>query len=217
MSAPVIERWGLGSLRPNQHVWILTWLAAGLVAVALLWFERSAILDKAGHLWVVSDQIKSADAAAVFGGRVDTRPDAAAKLYKAGMVRQILVSSPHADDADADIPDRDELLKLGIPAAAIRTFGYAPKNTFEEASALAHWASKNHARRIIVPAELFASRRFQWIVHREVRKAGAKAMIEAVAPPSYDLDDWWEQKYAVNDFETELIKYVYYRLVYWRS
>jgi uncharacterized SAM-binding protein YcdF (DUF218 family) len=196
---------------------ILAIIAATFVAVALTWHEHPAIFDAAGRLWVVSDQIKSADAAAVFGGRIDTRPYAAAQLYRAGLVQQILISNPKTKNADADNPDRDELLKLGIPAAAIRIFGRAPKNTFEEANALADWAKKNHARRIIVPAELFTSRRFQWIVCREVSKAGAEVIIEAVAPPAYDLDDWWKQKYGITDFKRELIKYLYYRFVYWRS
>jgi len=188
-----------------------------LIGVVLIRIERASLLDTIGRKWIVSDQLEPADAAAVLGGGRETRPYAAAQLYKAGCVRRIVVSNAGVGRFGADNPDRDELLKLGVPATAIATFGLDPKNTFQEARALAHWAKNNHAHRIIVPVEIFASRRFKWILSRELKKAGAHVMIEALAPPAYDLNNWWQQVYGIDDFESEIVKYVYYRLAYRRS
>lgn len=195
---------------------ILIFFILGTVGLALIWIERAPLLRAAGRAWVVSDRLEPADAAAVLGGDTDTRASAAAQLFKDGRVRQILVSRAGAG-GDAGNPDREQLLKLGIPPAAIAEFADAPKNTYEEARALAQWAKQNQAQRIIVPTEIFPSRRVAWILRRELGKVGVIVMIEALAPSAYDLNDWWQNKCGITDFQTEAIKYLYYRLTYWRS
>ena len=126
------------------HGSVLIFFVLGAIGFTLVWIELPAIFGAAGRAWVVSDQLEPADAAAVLGGGTDTRPPAAAQLYKAGRVRQILVSNSDTGGAGRNNPDREELLlKLGIPAAAITEFGNDPTNTYEEARALAHWAKQN--------------------------------------------------------------------------
>jgi uncharacterized SAM-binding protein YcdF (DUF218 family) len=204
------------SRRPRVLV-IFALLAVVLIAVALVCIERAAILDKIGRMWVVSDRFEPADAAVVLGGGEDTRPFAAAHLYEAGLVGRILVSNGGIDGAGADNLDRDELLRLGVPPTAITAFGDNPKSTYEEVRALAGWAEKYHARRIIMPTEIFPSRRVAWIARRELGKDGVHVMIDALSPSSYDLTDWWRNERGRADFATELVKYLYYRVVYWRS
>ena len=55
------------------------------------------------------------------------------------------------------------LLKLGVPPEAILSFGTDVSNTYEEARALAAWVKANGVRSIIVPTEIFSSRRVRWI------------------------------------------------------
>jgi uncharacterized SAM-binding protein YcdF (DUF218 family) len=138
-------------------------------------------------------------------------------VMTAGAVRQILTSTADAGGTDRHNPDRDRLLQFGIPAAAIITFGNDPKNTYEEALALAHWAMLSGAKRIIIPTETFSSRRVQWILRKELGNVGVHVMIETLSPPGYDLSDWSQHKTGSVDFQTELIKYLYYRVRYWRS
>ena len=204
---------------PSPRVFrrILLSAAVAGIGLALVWIGRSAILDAIGRAWMVSDQLAPAEAAAVLGGGTDTRPAAAAQLYRTGLVKLILVSTGNINNADHDNPDRDALLKLGIPAAAITTFGKDPKNTYAEARAVARWAKQNRARRIIVPTEIFPSRRVKWIFRHELARVGVEVMVEAVAPSGYDLSNWWRFQEGRTGFQTETIKYLYYRLRYWRS
>jgi uncharacterized SAM-binding protein YcdF (DUF218 family) len=191
---------------------------AVLVAFAAL--ELPAILNGVGHRWAVSDRLRHADAAVVLGGGFEARPAAAARLYKDGDVAQILVSSAGADHigtADLGNIDRQALIKLGVPASAISEFGDHPSNTYEEARALVEWAAQNRVQRIIVPTEIFTSRRVRWILRRELGKVGVDARIETLVPEFYNFDDWWERKSGLSDFASELIKYLYYRVWYWRS
>jgi hypothetical protein len=38
-----------------------------------------------------------------------------------------------------------------------------------------------------------------------------------LVPKAYVFDDWWDSKFGLSDFASELIKYLYYRVWYWRS
>ena len=59
---------------------------------AVAWLERTALLQSAADLWVVSDPITPADAVVVLGGGADVRPFVAADLYAKGLVHKVLVS-----------------------------------------------------------------------------------------------------------------------------
>jgi DUF218 domain len=112
---------------------------------------------------------------------LETRPFAAAALYKNGFAAKILVSDVKPSPAEklgvvASRVDQNRavLLKLGIPAEAITGFGAGVTNTYEEARALAQWSAARGAKRIIVPTELFSSRRVHWIVTKELRRTGMR-------------------------------------------
>jgi uncharacterized SAM-binding protein YcdF (DUF218 family) len=213
-SARRLFRWQRLNRRPLVAIAVA---ATALAAVAAKTLGRAALLPAAGRAWVVSDQLEPADAAAVLGGGLETRPAAAAQLFTAGIVRQILVSDGGTGEDERRNPDREQLIKLGIPAAAITQFSIDPGNTYGEARALALWALRHHVQRIIVPTEIFPSRRVQWIMRRELGHVGVGVTVEALAPRSYDLKDWWKNPQGIDNFRSEIIKYLYYRVAYWRA
>jgi uncharacterized SAM-binding protein YcdF (DUF218 family) len=196
---------------------VLIVFVIGAMFFMLGWIRLPTILERAGRIWAVSDQIESADAAVVLGGGTDTRPYAAAQLYKSGCVGQILVTNSRARNAKRQNPDWDKIVSLGIPTTAITEFGNAPANTYDEARSLALWAKQNRVQRIIVPMEVFPSRRVQWILRRQLGAVGVRVMIATLAPKNYDLNNWWQTKDGLRTFRNEVIKYVYYRIRYWRS
>jgi hypothetical protein len=79
---------------------------AGIALVVLLLtvsagrLARVQILRGAARAWIVSDSIVPADAVVVLGGGLETRPFAAADLYKKGMARQILISAVRPSPAE---------------------------------------------------------------------------------------------------------------------
>jgi hypothetical protein len=83
-------------------------------------------------------------------------------VAKKGLADKILISQPpeqRAVSTDA-MPSHAELnrqilLKLGVPAGAIETFGTANGNTREEAIALREWAGRNTASVFIIQARPF--------------------------------------------------------------
>jgi uncharacterized SAM-binding protein YcdF (DUF218 family) len=196
-------------------------LAVATFFIAFGWHERSPILQKVGSWWVVSDDLSVGDAIVVLGGEIDVRPFAAADLYKRGLAKIILVSNVRMGRAEilGLVPSHtqlncDVLSKLGVPPTAIVRVGDNLSSTHEEAQAVRTWAALSGARRIIVPTDLFASRRTRWIFERELASIGVAVNVQAFAAPDYTLGDWWRDRYGLIDFNNEILKYVYYRIKY---
>jgi uncharacterized SAM-binding protein YcdF (DUF218 family) len=166
--------------------------------------DRELLLRWVADLWIVSDPISPADVVAVFGGGLADRPFAAAQYYRLGLVKKVLVDDSYSEAA---------LLTLGIPASAIETFGNALQNTHQEALVLRAWAERHDVRRLIVPTEIFSTRRVRWMLHRAFPSKFDVRVI-ALDPPDYHRDQWWRQTGSVTAFKIEVIKYLYYLLRY---
>jgi uncharacterized SAM-binding protein YcdF (DUF218 family) len=199
----------------------ILWLAVVATALLTAWYARAEILRGVARAWMVSDPIVPADAVAVFGGGLETRPFAAAQLYKQGLAKRILLADVRLSPTEKltvrpshfDL-NRTVLLKLDVPPEAIAKFGDDVSNTFEEARALARWCEANGLTDIIVPTEVFSSRRVHWILNKEAAAAGVHVHILALAPLRYDVDDWWRHVEGVAAFQNEIVKYLYYRTKY---
>jgi uncharacterized SAM-binding protein YcdF (DUF218 family) len=196
-------------------------LAAVVGALLVGWLARAAILRGLAEAWIVSDPIVQADAIAVLGGGLETRPFAAAELYRRGMAKRILLADVKLSPTQklAILPshvelNRTVLLKLGVPPEAITKFGTDVSNTFEEARALAQWGKANGVKEIIVPTEIFSSRRVRWILDKEADGTGVHVHVLALSPLEYRVDDWWRHSESAVTFQNEIIKYLYYRIKY---
>jgi uncharacterized SAM-binding protein YcdF (DUF218 family) len=191
-----------------------------LVIVAGIWFERAPLLRGAADLWIVSDPLTPADVVAVLGGGLNERPFAAAALYKAGLANKIIVSQAVQERyTKLGLPGHTELnhlvlLKLGVPEAAIGTFGKENASTDDEAVALRAWTAEHHVSRIIIPTEIFFSRRARWIFNREFVGSAVYLQIAAFEPSKYTRAEWWKSNGGIIDFQNEFLKYLYYRIKY---
>jgi uncharacterized SAM-binding protein YcdF (DUF218 family) len=194
-------------------------LAVFACIFAGLWIERHSLLEGMAELWVVSDAPTHADAVVVLGGGLDVRPFAAARLYQEGFANKILVSQV-GDEPAVSIgvilnhteANRQVLLKLGVPANAIETFGAENKNTSDEAVSLRAWAVRNNASTFIIPTEIFSARRVRFIFQQDLTPD--RIEVVALDPPLYRKDDWWKTDTGLISFQNEVLKYIYYRLKY---
>jgi uncharacterized SAM-binding protein YcdF (DUF218 family) len=208
---------------PCQHR--LRRFAAAMVVLASLvaggWLVREPVLIGVAELWIVSDPVSRANAIVVLGGGLETRPFAAAELWRRGLADKILVSQgleERAVSIGASLPNselnRGVLLKLGVPASVIETFGTTSKNTRDEAVALREWADRNAASVFIIPSEIFNARRVRWIFRREFSDTAVKIEVPSFESPDYTRRDWWKTEQGLIAFQNEFLKYIYYRLKY---
>jgi uncharacterized SAM-binding protein YcdF (DUF218 family) len=193
------------SLRYAGVAFVLASIAAGG------WHVREPLLRGGANLWIVSDPTSRADAIVVLGGGLQTRPAAAADLWRKGLADKILVSQTPDDQTEHNC---QMLLNLGVPAGVIQTFGTANANTRDEAVALREWSRRNAASVLIIPTEIFPARRVRWIFRREFFGKAVRIEVPSVEAPGYTRQDWWKSEQGPIDFKSEFFKYIYYRLKY---
>jgi uncharacterized SAM-binding protein YcdF (DUF218 family) len=164
---------------------------------------------------------RSPDAVVVLGGGLATRPFVAAELWRRGLADKILISQGPEDRAVSmgAMPshtelNREILLKEGVPAGVIETFGTANKNTRDEAVALREWSERNAASVFIIPTEIFPARRVRWIFRREFFGTTVSIEVPSFEPPAYTRRDWWKTEHGLVAFQNEFLKHIYYRLKY---
>jgi len=199
---------------------LLGLLAVSAAICTAAWFGRDWGLRSAADLWIVSDPVGPADVAVIFGGGVGDRPFAAAEFYQKGLVRKILVSNAQEGRvqkmglvASEAVVSRQVLLKLGIPDSAIEIFGDDLSNTHQEVLALRAWAERSGIHSVIVPTEIFPSRRLRWMLDQAFG-AGYVVRVPAIEPAEYGANNWWRHHAGLIDFQNEILKYIYYRLSY---
>jgi uncharacterized SAM-binding protein YcdF (DUF218 family) len=102
----------------------------------------------------------------------------------------------------------------GVPPDAIVKVGQAATSTFDDFQGVAQWAEKTNAKRIVIPADLFHTRRVAWTADHVLGPAGVESQILAFSPPLYSLTNWWTTERGLIDFNNELLKYAFYRFKY---
>jgi uncharacterized SAM-binding protein YcdF (DUF218 family) len=165
-------------------------------------------------LWVVSDRLDQADAIVVLGGGLDLRPAAAAELYKRQLAPRVAVGRSNFDHGRDARRNREILERHGVPATAIVEFAFWPHSTYGEARGILEWARVSGARRVIIPIDIFQTRRVRWIFNHELGPAHIRPIVQAITPSLYSTDDWWLSKVGFKNFRNELVKFAYYRLRY---
>jgi uncharacterized SAM-binding protein YcdF (DUF218 family) len=209
------------TFRNRRRFWLLAILLLVVAAAMDGWVNRITVLRSAAAYWIVSDPEGPADAVAILGGGVETRPFAAAEYYRNGLARKVVLSSVRVREVEklgllplhSDL-NQAVLIKLGVPAVDIELFGKELSNTYEEAVALRGWAVLHNVRSIIVPTEIFPSRRVRWILNREFAGTSIFLRIIALDDPEFSRTNWWKNESGIISFQNEIIKHIYYRLKY---
>ncbi len=191
------------------------WLLIGLVAVA-----AAVGAPKAGRALVVEDRFDHADTAIVLSGSPVVRSLAAAQLYRAGRVAEILVIPEPPE------PGREKLIALGlldaaqapisarilrasgVPAAKIRFLPAPVDGTINEARQVRAFLAGRYPAKLVIVTSKFAARRARFIF----RRLFAAQHVEVLAYPSpddpFEPDRWWTQPRTALTVVTEYQKLV---------
>lgn len=193
--------------------------ASIVVAIGSVWAAHGPILRGAAYWWVTSDQIiVPADAVIVLGGGFETRPRAAADIFKRGYAKQVLVVNAEIERQRSWLITHDRtfglLQELGVPAASLASLDGNAQNTYEEARLTLGWVKANGAHKLIIPTELFHTRRARWIFARVLRTENATVDVEAIGQNEYSREDWWLHREGWTAFSSEILKYLMYRIRY---
>lgn len=192
-----------------------------LLLLILCFVFRAPVLTGLARLWIVNDPPAKADAILVLGGGLEYRPFVAASFYTNGLAPKILMAQPKLSptaEMGLTVPEyqiaHNVLLRLGVPANAIEMIGTNVSSTREEALAVRQWADQNRARSVLIPTDLFHTRRVRRMFHRALRGSTTEVRIVAVELPRYNASNWWQHEEGLITFENEVIKSLYYWLKY---
>ncbi len=157
----------------RRCLWLL---ALCSLLFALGYVFRSPLLTGLAHAWIINDQPQKADAIVVLGGGLEYRPFEAARLYTNGLAPKILIAQPELPptaELGLTVPEfvtaRKVLLQLGVPESAIEMIGTNVTSTRDEALAVRAWVEQNHAGSVIIPTDIFHTRRARWIFRKALR------------------------------------------------
>jgi uncharacterized SAM-binding protein YcdF (DUF218 family) len=202
----------------RRALWIFTAICLVLFTAYL---NRAFLLAEMARAWVVNDPVAKADAIVVLGGGVDTRPFAAAKLYHDGVAPVILymnVRPTPAEKLGIGMSEAEEtrriLLSNNIPGSALEPIGTNVASTYDESCAVRAWESRSGAKSIVIVTDVFHTRRARWIFEKQFRGTGVQVHPQAVATLDYTTADWWRHEEGVIGFQSEVIKYIYYRFAH---
>jgi uncharacterized SAM-binding protein YcdF (DUF218 family) len=152
---------------------------------------------------------------------METRPFEAARLYQKNYAHKILIMNVKltpTTELGITSPEKDltrqVLLKLGVPAADVVDIGAGVTSTFDESMAVGDWTRTNPIKTLIIPTDLFHTRRVRWIFRKELQGAGVQVYVHAVNPRDYTAADWWRHEDGVIAFQNECLKSIYYHLKY---
>ena len=109
---------------------------------------------------------------------------------------------------------REVLLKLGVPENAIQLLGTNVTSTRDEALAFRAWVAANNAHSVVIPTDIFHTRRARSIFQKALANTGAEVHVTTVQLPSYCAQDWWKREEGLIAFPNEVVKSVHYHLKY---
>jgi uncharacterized SAM-binding protein YcdF (DUF218 family) len=201
-----------------------TWIAAGVLAAALLTFALSPrLLTAAGGLLIHADPLQRADAIVVLAPLLD-RVMEAAELYRQGYAPLVIVTRPARDIGAQELIDRgifrssedqrrDALIALGVSPGSIVVLDGLVDSTAEEARLFAEWASSRPIRRAIVVTSPPHTYRSRHTFRRAVENLGLEILVHPSSRHPFRSDTWWRSRGTLRDGLSEWQKLLYYRLI----
>jgi uncharacterized SAM-binding protein YcdF (DUF218 family) len=161
-------------------------------------------LSALGRWLVVTDPIDKASAIVVLVGAMPVRAMEAATLYRQGLAPAVWVTQEDRSRRDAALlrlgmrPPHDHeysreiLVRLGVPASAIRVLDPPILNTMQEIDLLARELRRAGGPRVILVTSKAHTRRVRATWWARVGDSPA-AIVRAATDDDYDPERWWRR------------------------
>lgn len=187
-------------------------IAGGL---ALLLVSGAALLIRHAGAWlVVQDPLEPTPVIVVLSGRMPERAREAAAIYEQGLSSQVWISRPVSPSPELEalgIPYVGEefysarvLMRLGVPADAIRVLDGTVHNTREELEVIAAELRRSGQEKVILVTTKAHTRRVHLIWRKRVG-AKPRALVRYARGDHYDGAHWWRTTSDALDVVREVL------------
>ena len=196
---------------------VLLGLAGGLLAVSL---APDRMLPPVSAYLDVSEPPRPCDYVLVLNGDPETRPYAAAALWRAGLAREVLLTRQRpALESDSvrqgAMPSELEITRRvlrdrGVPDRAVRVLPGEIASTADEAAELAAVLRSEPEATVTVVTNGFHTRRARGIFRRTAGPAADRVRVVGVPRERVDARAWWRSPQGWAIYASEYAKLVYY-------
>jgi len=169
----------------------------------------------------VSERPRKVDVVLVLGGGADSRPFAAAALWKKGYARRVLLPavkmSPEA--AEGLMPSETEICRKvlvirGVAPEAIEVLEGTVDSTFDEAASLSRYLDAHPNTTVAIVTTDWHTRRARTVFRKVLGERAGQIYFVGIPPDRYGADDWWKTEEGFTAYTSELLKSVYYAIRY---
>jgi uncharacterized SAM-binding protein YcdF (DUF218 family) len=192
-------------------------LAVAAVAAAL-WLGRRGILTGLGAALVAEDPPGPADVAVVSEARVVPGTLEAARLYAAGRVRAVLVPGWAEQRFEREVRAlgiayptpaelaREVLLRSGVPADAIVTFGTGIDGTNTEIALIGRYVAARHPASVLYLTARSHTARARWLLRRTV-PPGTRVAVRSPEGDTFHAAGWWHDRGQAREVAAEYARW----------
>ena len=203
----------LRSQPARRHWYAKRWIWT-LAAFAVLAGVGICAFRFVGNWLVVEDPVAPADVAVVLSGRMPSRAEEAAKLFKQGLIPEIWITRP-ADPSQTlralDIDfigeafyNQKVLIGLGVPFDKIRVLDQTILNTQDEVDEIARAARAENLHRVILVTSMPHTRRTR-LIWRKLVGTDPAVIVHYTRSDPYDGAHWWRSTSDALDVVREVL------------
>ncbi|MCS7043364.1 MAG: YdcF family protein [Bryobacteraceae bacterium] len=205
----------------RRRRWLI--LAMLVLALALLWAGRWRLLALAGSFLVDADPVQRADLIFLLNGDLDTRPAAAAELWRQGLAPLVAIARSESSRAVEMglVPNVTDLAivmleKMGVPRNRIAELPFpgGVTSTRDEAEALRQYLEAHPARSVLIVTNAIHTRRARRIFLKALEGRRVRVAMYSVPDRRYRVDRWWENEHGFLGVYNEYLKLAYYWMRY---
>jgi uncharacterized SAM-binding protein YcdF (DUF218 family) len=195
-------------------------LAIVAAVLAGLYFTSGWWLAAAGRWLDVSETPHAADFCLVLSGDFESRPFAAAALYRKGFIHRGIWLTQIAPDTifpqgfDSETAARRILEATGVPGGNISVLEGQCATTFDEAQALKRQLAKYPDATVAVVTSDYHTRRSRWVFRQVIGDAADRLQFVAAPTDYFNADNWWRVEEGIASYPKEFFKLPFYYIWY---
>jgi uncharacterized SAM-binding protein YcdF (DUF218 family) len=155
----------------------------------------------------------------VLSGGQETRPFAAADLYRQRIANRILITSVGGNQRQTDLPESHEvfrtiLLHCGVPESDIEFIDSRCRSTFDEAKTLKTFLSTHPVATVSVVTSEYHTRRSRWVFGNVLGPSISQVHFVSARSDDFNASSWWRNEEGFVAYLSEYFKLSFYWVRY---
>jgi uncharacterized SAM-binding protein YcdF (DUF218 family) len=205
----------------KYYLWLSGAAALSVLGAIFLFLLSEPLLIASARALRIDDAKPPADYLVVLGGGPETRPFAAAALYRKGFASKVLIFEQKTDRINelgltlvAHELYRKVLELEGVRSEAIHLLPGIADSSWAEARIVRRFLTVHPARRIILVTSAEHTRRARWVFKKVLDRTPVEVRMAAASHLGFDETNWWKDDEGALVYLHEFFKFPFYWIRY---